>query len=331
MTWIKGLHHITGAATNGQADHDFYTGVLGLRMVKKTVNHETGDQYHFFYGDQDGNAGTIMTNFIMENVPLPPYQRGRGSLTEVAYSIPPGSLEYWRDRLADAGTEPKEIAERFGDRVLAFADLSGIPSELIESADDPRTPPALSGVTEGKQIRGFHSVSAISRILELSLGFFGAIGLEGFGTEGDRTRLGLKDGNNGWIAGSFIDLVDEPEAPWGRWGLGGIHHAAFHVESKERMEQLWRVLSGSGLILTDLRDRKYFHSMYLTEPGGINIEFSNLAPGWTVDEPADSLGSILSLPSQWEPHRAEIEGKLPPFNFDKGTLDRKNEAKTLGE
>jgi len=114
-------------------------------------------------------------------------------------------------------------------------------------------------------------------------------------------------------------LIEEPDAPWGRWGLGGLHHVAFTVDSKEQMEAMWRVLSGAGLILTDLRDRKWFHSMYLTEPGGINVEFSNLTPGWLVDEDLESLGTILSLPKQWEADRDRIVAKLPPFRFSPET------------
>lgn len=314
--WVRGLHHITGAATDGQKDHDFYTGPLGLRMVKKTINHETADQWHFFYGDYDGNAGTIMTNFIFDEAPLPPYRRGRGSITEVAYSVPAGSLDYWDSRLRESGVWVGERSVRLGEHALAFADPSGIPSELVECEDDSRSPRALAGVDPSHAIRGFHCVTLLSRLPELTLEFFTRLlRFEVVAQEGNRTRLECGAGGSG----TFVDLIEEPDAPWGRWGLGGLHHVAFTVDSKEQMEAMWRVLSGAGLILTDLRDRKWFHSMYLTEPGGINVEFSNLTPGWLVDEDLESLGTILSLPKQWEADRDRIVAKLPPFRFSPET------------
>ena len=171
-TWVRGLHHITGAATDGQKDHDFYTGTLGLRMVKKTINHETADQWHFFYGDYEGNPGTIMTNFIFDGAPLPPYRRGRGSITEVAYSVPAGSFDYWEKRLRESGVEVGERSVRLGERVLAFADPSGIPSELVECEEDDRAPRALAGVDPEHAVRGFHGVTLLSRLPELTLEFF---------------------------------------------------------------------------------------------------------------------------------------------------------------
>ncbi len=311
-SWVRGIHHITGAATSGQRDHDFYTGTLGLRLVKRTINHETADQWHLFYGDREGNPGTVMTNFIFESAPLPRYRRGRGSITEVSYSIPRGSIEAWRARLVAAGQPCADRESRFGEPVLGFEDPSGIPSELIE-CDDPRDRGAGGVIAGPPPVRGFHSVTLLSRIPELTLEFFTrSLRFRIVAKEGRRTRLAVGDGR----PGELVDLVEEPEAPWGRWGLGGLHHVAFTLDSKERMEQLWRVLSGQGLILTDLRDRKWFHSMYLTEPGGINVEFSNTTPGWTVDEDLDALGRTLTLPKQWEAQRAPIEAKLPPFRFD---------------
>ncbi|MEM9405644.1 MAG: VOC family protein [Acidobacteriota bacterium] len=312
MTWVTGLHHITGAATDGQKDHDFYTKVLGLRRVKKTINHETADQWHLFYGDHDGNAGTIMTNFFFEDTPLPPWKRGRGTISDVAFSVPRGSLDFWEERLKADGLPTERRGERFGEAVLGYQDPSGIPSELIEH-DDERNPPALGDLDDTNKVRGFHSSTLISRLPELSLGFFTQL-LQGkvVGEENGRTRIAFADDG----ATGFIDLLDGADLPWGHWGLGGIHHVALTVESKEQMEMLWRVLSGAGLILTDLRDRQWFHSMYMTEPGGINVEFSNLDPGWTVDEPLEELGSTLSLPKQWADQREEIVAKLPELRFD---------------
>jgi len=310
-SWVRGLHHVTGAVGSAQRDYDFYTGTLGLRLVKRTVNHENPKYWHFFYGDHDGNAGTIMTNFIFPNVPLPPYRRGRGSLSEVAYSVPQGSLDFWSERLRAAGSSIAERSERFGDEVLPFADPAGIPSELI-ACEDGRAPRPAADIGLANVVRGFHSITAISRIPELTLDFFTRLlRFAVVGKEGNRTRLEVGDGG----PGTYVDLLAEPDAPWGVWGMGGLHHVAFTMESKEQMEQLWQVLGGAGLILTDLRDRLFFHSMYMTEPGGINVEFSNLTPGWTVDEPFAELGTRLSLPKQWEAQRADIERNLEPLTF----------------
>lgn len=311
MAIITGIHHVTGAAVDPQTDYDFYTKVLGLRLIKRTVNHEDPRSWHLFYGDYEGNAGTVMTNFLFKGLPVPPYRRGRGSISEVSYSVPPGSLGYWRDRLADAGCTIEERPARFGQKVLYFEDPHHIPSEMIE-AEDERDPKALHGVAEEAKLRGFHSLTLVPRIHELSLEFFTKIlKFEIAEKEGNRTRLAM----NGGGPGKWIDLVEVTEGPWYRFGLGAIHHFALTVPTLSDIRRLFLVLGGAGLIATDPRDRKWFHSMYFTEPGGINIEFSNVEPGFTVDEPVEHLGETLQLPEQWKDKRAEIEGRLPALNF----------------
>ncbi len=309
---IKGIHHITGAVVNGQRDYDFYTKVMAFRMIKRTVNHEVGHLWHFFYGDYEGHAGTIMTNMLFDGIPLRNYQRGRGSIDALAYSIPKGSTPYWIQRLGDAGYSTTPRPDRFGDKVTHFRDPGGLDSELIECGDDPRVTTPFAGLDASNIVRGFHSATLISRIPELTLGFFVmGLGFEVVGQQGNRTRLAV----NGGGPGKIIDILDEPNLPWGMFGLGAIHHIAFTVESVEAMRKVWGVLGGAGMILTDLRDRKWFHSTYLTEPGGINIEFSNLDPGFTVDEPLESLGTALQLPKQWADDRERIESLLPPMQW----------------
>lgn len=308
---IQGIHHITGAVTAPQRDYEFYTKVLGLRLIKKTVNQDNPTMWHFFYGDHDGNPGTIMTNIILEGVPMPRCQEGRGSIEALSYSVPKGALGFWEKRLRQAGYRCTPRPERFGDAVLHFADPEGLSSELI-ACDDTRDPRSINGIDADTHIRGFHSATFISRIHELTVEFFTTLlRFEVVGQEGNRTRLAV----NGGGPGAYIDLLDIAEGPWARFGLGSIHHLSFTVPTYESLERLWRILSGAGLIVTDARDRGWFHSMYFTEPGGINLEFSNLDPGWTVDEPLDELGTILSLPKRLEPRRAEIEKVLPKINF----------------
>lgn len=308
---VKGIHHITGAVVNGQRDYDFYTGTMGLRMVKRTVNHEVGNLWHFFYGDYEGHPGTVMTNMFFDGIPLPEHKPGRGSISALSYSIPPGSMDYWRKRLSKAGFECEDRPERFGERVLSFRDPGGLASELIE-CDDERQPAPFGGLDASKIVRGFHSATLISRIPELTLAFFVmGLGFEVAGQKGNRTRLTV----NGGGPGRTIDLIDDPDLPWATFGLGAIHHVAFTVDSLDEMRKLWGRLSGSGFILTDLRDRKWFHSTYMTEPGGINIEFSNVDPGFTVDEPLEALGTSLQLPKQWEADRERIESELPAMSW----------------
>lgn len=310
---IEGIHHITGAVQSPQRDLKFYTEVMGLRLIKKTVNQDNPTGWHFFYGDYEGHAGTIMTNIIIpDDVPMPRGVDGKGTIEAQSYSVSKGSMDYWRDRLTNAGYGCENRPERFGDPVLHFRDPDGLSSELI-GCDDERVPGLSGEVPEEHQIRGFHGATLISRLPELSKEFFTM--LMGFQVVDEcegRTRLGV----NGGGPGKFIDLLDaEDDAPWGRFGLGSIHHISFTVPSVEALELMWKLLSGSGLIVTDARDRGWFHSMYFTEPGGINLELSNLDPGWTVDEEMDSLGTIVSLPDRLEPDRAVIEAGLPPIEF----------------
>jgi len=308
---IQGIHHITGAVSSAQKDLQFYTDVLGLRLIKKTVNQDNPTMWHFFYGDHEGHPGTIMTNIILEGVPLPRCVDGRGAINALSYSVPAESLGYWRDRLATAGYTCEDRPERFGDPVVHFRDPDGLSSELIGCADE-RTPNLGGEVPAECQVKGFHGATLASRIPDLTKEFFTTLmGFEIAGQENGRTRLAVAGGG----PGRFIDLLEVTDGPWARFGLGAIHHIAFTVTSLETLEEAWKVLSGFGLIVTDARDRGWFHSMYFTEPGGINLELSNLDPGWTVDEDMDSLGTIVSLPKHLEPHREQIESSLPALDF----------------
>ncbi len=308
---ISGIHHITGAVTKPQRDYDFYTQTLGLRMIKQTVNHESPNMWHFFYGDYAGNPGTVMTNIIFDGIPLPRCKPGRGSISALAYSVPKSSLGFWRDRLTGAGYRCEDRGERFGETVLYFEDPEGLPSELIGCGDD-REPGAWNGVPQHSTVRGFHSATIVSRLHELSVEFFTMLlGFDVIASENDRIRLSV----NGGGPGTYIDLVKVEDGPWARFGLGAIHHVALTVADIETMHRMWGKLSGAGLILTDLRDRKWFHSTYFTEPGGINLEISNVTPGFTVDEPLAELGTTLQLPKQWEAQRGQIESVLPKMDF----------------
>ncbi|MCY3969285.1 MAG: VOC family protein [Acidobacteria bacterium] len=308
---IRGIHHITGLVGSAANDLGFYRDVLGLRLVKKTCNQENPTSgWHFFFGDRLGHPGTIMTNIVLEGIPMSPAVDGRGSITDVSYSVSPGSLDFWRERLTAAGCTCTDRPARFGDPVLHFRDFDGISSELV-GCEDTRVP-ELADLPEEHQIRGFHHATIAPRLPELTLQFLvGVLGFEVVATEGSRTRLAV-GGNE---PGKLIDVVERDDGPWGRHGLGGLHHIALTVDSVEDMERWTRILAGAGLIVTGARDRGWFHSTYFTAPGGINLELSNLDPGWTVDEDIDSLGTILSLPKHLEPQREAIEAALPRVEF----------------
>jgi glyoxalase family protein len=308
---IKGIHHITGVVTDPQRDYDFYTKVMGLRFIKKTVNQENPVMWHFFYGDHDGNAGTIMTNIIIDGGRLPRCTPGRGSIETLSYSVPKGSLDFWSARLKEEGYKTEPRPDRFGDSVLYFEDPDELPSELI-ACDDDRMPAPHGDIPSEYQIRGFHGATIISRLPDLSLEFFTTLlGFEKVSEEGDRIRLAV----NGACPGHYIDFLDIREGPWAKFGMGAIHHISFTVDSLEQFETFTRMLGGAGLIVTEARDRGWFHSMYFTEPGGINLELSNMSPGWTVDEDMDNLGQIISLPNHLEPMREKIEASLPEMKF----------------
>lgn len=308
---IQGIHHITGLVGSAQNDLDFYREVLGLRLIKKTVNQENpAAGWHFFFGDRDGHAGTIMTNIILEGIPLPRCVDGRGSISDVSYSVSPTSFDYWRQRLANAGHQCEDRPARFGDPVLHFRDDDGISSELI-GCDDERVPNLDGDVPAENQIRGFHHATCVSRIPELTLGFLtGVLKFEVVAQADKRTRLAV--GKN--APGHFIDLIEQQDGPWAQMGLGALHHIAFTVETDDFHQWAGR-LGGAGLIVTETRDRGWFQSMYFTEPGGINLELSDMQPGWTFDEDMDSLGTIISLPNHLEPMREKIEAGLPEIKF----------------
>lgn len=308
---IEGIHHITGVVTDPQRDYNFYTKVLGLRLIKKTVNQDNPTMWHFFYGDRDGHPGTIMTNILIDGAPMPRCQDGRGTIETLSYSVSRDSLPFWKDRLTNEGYICEDRPDRFGEPVLFFRDPDGLASEFI-GCDDDRVPQLGGDVDPENQIRGFHSAALVSRLPDLTMELFTTLmGFEVVAKEGNRTRIAV----NGGGPGKHIDLIKVDDGPWGRFGLGAIHHISFTVPHYDVLELMWKILSGSGLIVTDARDRGWFHSMYFTEPGGINLELSNLDPGWTVDEKMDELGTIISLPDRLEPRRAEIEQSLPPFEF----------------
>ncbi|NLR60475.1 ring-cleaving dioxygenase [Chitinophaga polysaccharea] len=304
---ILGLHHITAIAGDAQRNYDFYTGVLGLRMVKKTVNFDDPGTYHFYYGDEQGTPGTILTFFPWGNIASG--RAGTGMATEITYAVPEGSLDVWKERLSRFKVPFSEIKEHFGEPYLAFTDPDGLNINLaVPKTPDTRAPWQTSDVKEDIATRGFHSTTLSLKEIDATAKVLTEIfGYRLLAQEGNRYRF-ITDAVQ---HASIIDLLALPEGQRGLSGAGINHHVAFRVANDTiQMEYQEKVLS-KGLQITPKIDRDYFFSLYFREPGGVLFEIATDNPGFTVDEPLDKLGTSLRLPKQYEPARGEIEKVLP--------------------
>ncbi len=308
MLRTTGIHHITAIASDPQRNLDFYTGVLGLRLVKQTVNFDDPGTYHFYFGDETGSPGTILTFF-----PWPHIKRGvqgAGSVNATAYAIPSGSLAAWADRLSSRSVATTRT-ERFGTPVLAFEDPDGLKLELIE--DPPlNTVPAWTGGGVGSDmaLRGFHSATLLVRDLaKMDRLLTGSFGMDKVGTEGDRTRFRALGDGAGPI-GRIIDVVADPTASIHKLGGGIVHHIAMRASSEAQQREWAVTMIKAGLRPTPVADRFYFRSIYFREPQGVLFEIATDGPGFATDEPKDQLGRTLKLPAQ-EHMRSRIEALLP--------------------
>jgi glyoxalase family protein len=307
MHTTQHLHHLTATTDDAQADLDFYRSLLGLRLVKKTVNFDNHSVYHFYYGNEAGQPGTIMTTFPYKGHGVRIGTKGTGQVTTTAFAVPKTAQEYWLVRLAEASVAVDQQPHRFGEWVLAFDDPSGLRIELI-GTEDAREPWGGGEVPAEVAIRGLHSATATLAEGDATQQLLtGVLGFHQVGKEGKRQRFATGAGGSG----AQLDLLIDPSQPRGQNGLGTVHHVALAIANDEeqlalRAELLWR-----GYRVTEVRDRNYFHSIYFREPGGVLFEVATLPPGFAVDEPPAQLGQALKLPDWEEPHRAEIERQLP--------------------
>jgi len=307
---VLGLHHVTATVDEAQADLDFCERLLGLRLVKRTVNFDNHGVYHFYYGTASGAPGTIWTTFPYRGRGVPPGVHGAGQIVTTAFSVPAGALDVWRARLGSAGVSARDGAPRFGERSLTVEDPSGLVLELVEDPRDTRAPWSGGGVPDGGAIRGLHGVTLLLRTRAPTVELMtGLLGFEEVHETRARTRLAA----GGDAPGHLVDLVEAPDAPPARNGLGTVHHVAFAIAGADEQLRLRAELLRLGRDVTEVRDRTYFQSIYFREPGGVLFEVATTAPGFTVDEPPDGLGQALKLPPWAEPHRAEIEATLPPL------------------
>ena len=303
---IPGVHHVTAIAGDPGRNLAFYTDTLGLRLVKRSVNQDDVGTYHLFYGDHGGSPGTSMTFFPHPNARHG--QVGNGQVSTTQFLIPGDAVEYWTDRLEADDVDAREPQERFGDTVIAFEDPDGLPLELVARDDAPAGDPPEGPVPEAFAIRGFFGVTLSLARSRGTTNLLEAMGFEATETTANRERY-ESHGDLGYV----VDVLVDDSIPAGTQGAGTVHHVAFQVTAEEQAE--WReVLQSHGLRPTEIIDRKWFESVYARTSGGVLFEFATKQPGYTVDEPLDSLGESLVLPEWLEDRRDEIEAQLPPLD-----------------
>jgi glyoxalase family protein len=311
MRSVGGLHHITAIAGPAQQNLDFYAGVLGMRLVKKSVNQDDPGTYHLFYADAEGHPGSDLTFFPWSQ--LAPRRDGHGLATEVGLAVPPDSLDYWERRLQRYGTTPGEREQRFGHRALPFSDPHGLKVALVESASALArdfTPWTGSPVPVEKQIRGLETARLVEHDLTLTASFLTTVlGFEHIATEGAWHRYGIEGGGSG----SYVDIHAAADARRGAWGVGSVHHLAWRVEDEAHQLEVRQQVEDAGRRPTPIIDRFWFQSVYFLEPGGVLFELATDGPGFSVDEDPAHLGESLVLPPWLEPQRASIESMLPPL------------------
>ena len=303
---INGLHHITALASDAQKNVDFYVGILGLRMVKKTINFDAPDVYHLYYGDETGSPGSILTFFPYAG--LTRGRKGGGQLTYSAFSVPTVSLSYWMDRLVQFGIPYAGPYQRFNETYLRFEDFDGMGVELVANSNDTRPGWDNGKIPAEYSIRGFYTatlnefnidrtVSLLTDVMQHKL----------IAEESDLFRFEALNGG----PGSYVDVMRSPKDARALQGAGSVHHIAFATDSDDSQLEIREKLLSAGYNPTEVLDRNYFHSIYYREPGGILFEIATNPPGFAVDENVNDLGSSLKLPEWYEPRRAKIEAGLP--------------------
>ncbi len=306
-----GIHHVTCVAGDPQRNLDFWVETLGLRLVKRSINQDDPETYHFFFADAEGTPGTSMTFFPWEN--LSSGRVGSGQVSRTAFRVPEGSLDYWEERFDQYDVDYDERVERFEETVLPFRDPDGLPVELVETEipDDDPTVPWTEFVPETAAIRGFHSVTLWLADPGPTEKLLRTMGLEEVGheqaqgdTPGDeRTRFAASG-----PVGKYVDVLPTIEA--GKQGHGTVHHVAFQTPTDEDQQAMRTAVQSEGLRPTQQIDRHWFRSVYFRESNGVLFELATSAPGYTSDEPLDDLGGRLVLPGEFEDRREATEAAL---------------------
>ncbi|PTX97562.1 ring-cleaving dioxygenase [Verrucomicrobia bacterium LW23] len=313
-----GLHHVTAITGDAQRNLDFYTQVLGLRLVKKTVNFDDPSSYHFYFGDAFGTPGSILTFFVIPGAR--PGTRGTGEISATAYAIPGGSTGYWVERLKAYGVLTESISTRFGEEVIRLADPEGMIIELIATDKVPAPQGDRSAIPQWAEnpvpveheIRSFHSVTAsIGRVPSTTRLLTDVLGYKLVGEESERTRY-TAPGTDG-LPGHPFDVLATPGMQRGRQSAGSVHHVALRLKDDAEQQAWLSRLASNGYRTSPVMDRMYFHSIYFRDHSGILFELATNPPGFTHDETVETLGTTLRLPPGLEGARRQIEGMLPPI------------------
>jgi glyoxalase family protein len=307
VTPLTGIHHVTAISGDAQKNVDFYSGVLGLRLVKKTVNFDDPGSYHLYYGDRTGTPGTVITFFIWPGAGHG--KTGVGEPVALAFRIPHGALSYWRNRLKVAGYMPEARQIGWSAEILSVADPDGLNVELAESSFAVESPLEVkywagSGIPEPYAIQGISSVTLTHTDLDGSRDFFtSGLGFNHLHGNDIRTRYG--------VGASFVDVIKAREDRHGRTGSGTIHHVAFRVANDGIQAEWQQRILQLGIQVSPVMDRNYFHSIYFREPDGVLFEIATDQPGFAIDETVESLGNTLKLPPWYEQQRPQLESRLP--------------------
>ena len=308
MQAIRGIHHITAIAGPAQENLDFYAGVLGMRLVKKSVNQDDPGTYHLFYADAEGHPGTDLTFFPWAE--MAPSREGHGLSSEVSLAVPSGSLGFWSNRLDRYRVRKGEPEVRFDQVTLPLLDPHGLPLALVEVGDPashPFAPWAESPIPVEHQIRGLEAARMVERDLVVTTAFLSeAMGFRHLGSENGWHRHGVSEGQSG----AYIDLREAPLAGRGAWGTGSVHHIAWRVNDQAHQMEVRQSVIAKGANPTPVIDRFWFKSVYFREPGGVLFELATEGPGFAVDEEREHLGEKLVLPPWLEADRTIIESKL---------------------
>jgi glyoxalase family protein len=308
---ILGIHHITAIAGDAKRNFNFYSNILGLRFIKKTVNFDDPGTYHFYFGDEIGSAGTILT-FFPWGEGIQQARRGSGMASEIGYSVPKGSLDFWIERFEKYNVIYNKPSEKFGEKYVTFLDPDGLKLELIESnTEDTRKPWETAEINASVALKGFHNITLTLNKVEATASILTDIfGYKLVEKSVNRYRYATTAVANA----SIVDLVELPDENRGHVANGSVHHVAFRVTNDESLMHFHKIISEKGLGITPQIDRQYFHSLYFREPGGVLFEIATDNPGFTVDETLENLGKDLKLPAQYEANRAEIEAHLVKIN-----------------
>jgi glyoxalase family protein len=316
MRSVNGLHHVTAISGSAQENVDFYAGVLGMRLVKKSVNQDDPGTYHLFYADAEGHPGSDLTFFPWDQ--MAPPRTGHGLATEVSLEIPPGTADYWAARLQKYAARIEGTETRFGARTLTLSDPHGMRVALVEGADGSTrafAPWSGSSVPANQQIRGLHGAQVWERDAGATESFLtGVLGFVRVGEENGWTRYGFPN------AAGVIDVRETRDARRGAWGVGAIHHLAWRVDDEMHQFAVSQQVESAGVHPTPVIDRFWFKSVYFKEPGGVLFELATDGPGFAVDEDPKHLGESLVLPPWLEPSRARIEAVLPELTLPVASL-----------